>query len=186
MKYDLVVNTTPRVEKKNITITRNTHNTINVDAGQGKIQIRFINAAKPYQIDARIMLIEDSKTLNTQKVGETDRYLVGWYNVEILTLPRIYVAVNVEQSSKSEINIKAPGWVKYTAGSGISAQVFAKNDDGTWDWVCNLKDNSKIGKIQLQPGAYRIIYRQKSLKKSEYTLHKDFRINSNKTTSVQL
>ena len=83
LKYDLVVNTTPRVEKKDIEIIKNTHNTIEVDAGQGEIQIRWLNAAKPYQVDARITL-EDNKTLNTQKIGGTDKYLVGWYNVEIL------------------------------------------------------------------------------------------------------
>ncbi|MFT6501711.1 MAG: Ca-activated chloride channel family protein [Crocinitomicaceae bacterium] len=185
-KYDLVVNTTPRIEKKDITIIKNTHNTIEVDAGQGEIQIRWLNAAKPYQVDARITLQEDPKTLNTQKIGGTDRYLVGWYNVEILTLPRIYVSVNVEQSLKASINVKAPGWIKYTAGSAITGQIFTQNDNGTFDWVCNLEDGTKSGKHQLQPGAYRLVYRQKNLKKSEYTLEKDFRINSNKTTSIQL
>lgn len=185
-KYDLVVNTTPRIEKKDITILKNTHNTIEVDAGQGEIQIRWLNAAKPYQVDARITLQEDPKTLNTQKIGGTDKYLVGWYNVEILTLPRIYVSVNVEQSLKASINIKAPGWIKYTAGSAITGQIFTQNDNGTFDWVCNLEDGTKLGKYQLQPGAYRLVYRQKNLKKSEYTLEKNFRINSNKTTSIQL
>lgn len=185
LKYDLVVNTTPRVEKKDIEIIKNTHNTIEVDAGQGEIQIRWLNAAKPYQVDARITL-EDNKTLNTQKIGGTDKYLVGWYNVEILTLPRIYVAINVEQSLKSSINVKAPGWIKYTAGSAITGQIFTENDNGTMDWVCNLEDGNKTGKFQLQPGSYRLVYRQKNLKKSEYTLEKNFRINSNKTTSIQL
>lgn len=186
LKYDLVVNTTPRIKKKDITIIKNTHNTIKVDAGQGEIRIRWLNAAKPYQVDARITLQEDLKTLNTQKIGETDRYLVGWYNVEILTLPRIYINVNVEQSQKASINIKAPGWIKYTAGSAITGQIFTQNDNGTFDWVCNLEDATKSGKHQLQPGLYRLVYRQKNLKKSEYTLEKNFRINSNKTTSIQL
>jgi Ca-activated chloride channel family protein len=186
LKYDLVVNTTPRVFKKNITIKRNVHNTIEVDAGQGDIQVRFINATKPYQIDARITTSENPTTLNVQKIGETDKYLVGWYNVEILTLPRIYVSVKVDQSAKETIDIKAPGFMKYSAGSGIVGQVFVKNENGTWDWVYNLENGAKSGKQTLQPGAYRIVYRQKNLKKSEYTIEKDFRINSNKTTSVQL
>lgn len=186
LKYDLVVNTTPIVEKKDISIVKNTHNTIEVDAGQGDIQLRFLNAAKPYQIDARIMTQDDNKTLNVQKIGDVDKYLVGWYNIEVLTLPRIYVSVNVEQSQKATINIKAPGWIKYVAGSVITGQIFIKNDNGTWDWVCNLKDGFKSGTHQLQPGAYRVVYRQENLKKSEYTLEKDFRINSNKTTSLQL
>ena len=186
LKYDLIVNTTPRIEKKDISIVKNTHNTIEVDAGQGDIKIRFLNATKPYQIEARIMTQDDPKTLNVQKIGETDKYLVGWYNIEVLTLPRTYISVKVEQSQKVNVDIKAPGWVKYCAVSGITVQIFTANDNGTWDWVCNLDDGYKTGNHQLQPGAYRVVYRQKNLKKSEYTLEKDFRINSNKTTSLQL
>ena len=55
LKYDLVVNTIPRVEKKNISIQRNIHNTIIVDAPQGYLKIRFINADRQYQIEARVM-----------------------------------------------------------------------------------------------------------------------------------
>ncbi|MCR9171654.1 MAG: VWA domain-containing protein [bacterium] len=186
LKYDLVVNTTPRVELKDITIEKFKHNTINVEAGQGEIQFRFTNANKPYQIDARISQQGKPQTLNTQKIGETDKYLVGWYDVEILTLPRIYVAVKVTQSGLETISIKAPGFVNYTAGSAIVGQIFIKNDNGTWDWVCNLDDGSLKGRFTLQPGGYKIIYRVKQTYKSEYTLEKEFRINSNSTTTLKL
>jgi len=186
LKYDLVVNTTPRIEKKNIEIIRNIHNTVNVDAGQGTIKVRFIDASKPYQIDARIMQQGSPITLNTQKIGKSDRYLVGWYDVEILTLPRIYVSVNVSQSSIETIDIKAPGFLNYSASRGIVGQIFSKNDNGTWEWICNLDDGSMSGSFTLQPGAYRVIYRTKELPKSEYTLEKDFRINSNSTATLKL
>lgn len=186
IKYDLIVNTTPRVEKKDITIEKYTHNTINVDAGQGEVQFRFSNANKPYQIDARISQQGNPQTLNTQKIGETDKYLVGWYDVEILTLPRIYVAVNVTQSGLETINIKAPGFITYSSGKAIVGQIFTKNDNGTWDWVCNLDDGSSKGRFTLQPGAYKVIYRTKEMHQSEYTLEREFRINSNSTTTLKL
>ncbi|PIE87126.1 MAG: von willebrand factor type a [Bacteroidetes bacterium] len=186
LKYDLVVNTTPRVEKKNIEIKRNIHNTIEVDAPQGYIRLRYLNAAKPYQVDARIMQTNDPATLNVQKIGSTDKYIVGTYMVEILTLPRIYVTVNVEQSSTSDINIKAPGFFSYSGINRITGQIFMKNDNGTWDWVTNLEENSKNGRIQLQPGEYRMVYRQIDLKSSTYTMQNDFRINSNSTTTIKL
>ena len=185
-KYDLVVNTTPRVEKKNIEIIRNKHNIVNVDAPQGFIKIRFLNATKPYQIEARIMQSEKPQTLNVQKIEDTDKYLIGYYDIEILTTPRIYVTTEVTQSSTSTINIKAPGFMKYTCGNQITGQVFMQNDNGTWDWVYNFEDGSKSGQHQLQPGAYKVVYRQKNLLRSEYTLEKEFRIISNKTTSIQL
>lgn len=186
LKYDLVVNTTPIVEKKNIVIKKNIHNTIEVDAPRGNIRLRFINAAKPYQIEARIMQDGNHATLNTQKVGSKDKYIVGTYNVEILTLPRIYATVNVEQSSTSDINIKAPGFFSYSGINKITGQIFMKNDNGTWDWVTNLEENSKNGRIRLQPGEYRLVYRQVNLKSSTYTIQNDFRINSNSTTSIKL
>ncbi len=186
-KYDLVVNTTPRVEKKNISIQRNIHNTIEVDAPQGLIQVRFANKpSKPYQIEARIMQNGKHQTLNAQKVGESDKYIVGSYNVEILTLPRIYAQVEVTQSSTTYVDIKSPGFMSYSAGNGIVGQIFTENDNGTWDWVCNLKDNSKSDTWQLQPGEYKIVYRQKNLKQSAYTLQKTFRVNSNNKVSVKL
>ena len=185
-KYDLVVNTTPRVEKKNITIQRNVHNTITVDSPQGYLKIRFTNADRQYQIDARVMLAETEKTLNTQKISETDKYIVGKYDIEILTLPRIYITTDIEQSSTSTINISAPGFFNYSTGQPVVGQIFSQNSNGSWDWVCNLDENSRTGEFQLQPGAYRIVYRQSQLKSSTYTMEQNFRINSNKTVSLRL
>ncbi len=186
IKYDLVVNTTPRVEKKNIAIQRNVHNTITVDSPQGYLKIRFTNADRQYQIDARVMLSETEKTLNTQKISETDKYIVGKYDIEILTLPRIYITMDIEQSSTSTINISAPGFFNYSTGQPVVGQIFSQNSNGSWDWVCNLDENSRTGEFQLQPGAYRIVYRQSQLKSSTYTMEQNFRINSNKTVSLRL
>lgn len=186
LKYDLVVNTTPRVEKKNISIQRNVHNTIIVDAPQGYLKIRFSNADRQYQIDARIMQTGSNITLNTQKISETDKYIVGKYDLEILTLPRIYITTDIEQSSTSTINISAPGFLNYNSGQAVVGQIFSQNSNGSWDWVCNLNENSRTGQWQLQPGAYRIVYRQSQLKSSTYTMEQNFRINSNKTVSLKL
>lgn len=185
-KYDLVVNTTPKVGKKNISIVKNTHNTIIVDAPQGYIKTRFTNASRPYQIETRISKSGDPVTLNTQKVEVSDKYIVGKYDVEILTLPRIYVTVDVEQSNTSYIDIKAPGFLKYSAGHAIVGQIFTSNSDGTWEWVCNLKNGTRSDEWQLQPGLYRVVYRAEHLKSSSYTLEKDFRINSNTTVTIKL
>ena len=185
-KYDLVVNTLPKLEKKNITIQRNVHNTIVVDAPQGYIKVRLTNAAKPYQIESRVMLDGDPSTINVQKMNATDKYLVGKYQVEVLTLPRTYVNVEVAQSSTAMIDIPAPGFMSYKAGNYINGQVFLKKDDGTFEWVCNIDQNTLTGTWQLQPGVYRLVYRQKNLRSSSYTIEKDFRINSNKTTTINL
>ena len=185
-EYDLVVNTTPKVEKKGIKIKKHTHNIIEVDCPQGYIEVRFINATKPYQVKVRIVENDKKATLNVQNVGEKDKYIVGWYNLEILTLPRIYVTTKVEQSSISHVDIKAPGFLSYTSGKPIVGQIFAKDASGKWDWVCNLESGSMRGEWTLQPGEYLLVYRHKNAKSSSYTNEKTFRINSNLTTSIKL
>lgn len=184
--YDLVVNTLPRVEKKGIVIKKNTHNIIPVDCPQGFIKTRLINATRPYQIEIRITQEKEGKTLNVQQINTTDKYIVGKYFVEILTLPRTYVEVDVTQSSTQTIDIVAPGNFSYKSGGNIVGQIFVINDDGKIDWVCNLEDGVRTGQWYLQPGNYRVVYRNKNVRSAAYTIEKDFRIYSNKTTSINL
>ena len=185
-KYDLVVNTIPKVYKNNISIVKNTHNIIPVDCPQGFIKLRFTNATSPYQVLSRVYQKTDQKTLNTQAVGSTDKYIVGTYEVEILSLPRIYHTVQVSQSATETIDLPAPGQFNYSATKMIAAQIFVIREGGNPEWVCNLDHVALKGLIFLQPGNYRLVYRQKQLKSTSYTVEKNFKIQSNKTTSINL
>ena len=185
-KYDLVVNTLPKVEKNNISIKRNIHNVIEVDAPQGYINVRFINASRLYPIKTRIMQLNSESTINVQEMNTSDKYIVGKYKLEILTLPRIYKTIEVPQSSTINVNIEAPGKFAYKLSTLITGQIFIKNEDGSFDWVCNIDPNSKSGLWELQPGSYILIYRQQQLKSAANTMQTEFRINSNKTTTINL
>jgi Ca-activated chloride channel family protein len=186
IKYDLVVNTLPKIEKKNIVLQRNIHNTITVDAPQGFIKVRYINAAKQYNLEARIMQKDNPTTINVQKVNNTDKYLVGKYDLEILTLPRTNVQVEVSQSSTIHVDIPAPGIFNYRSFNTLVAQLFVFRENGSVEWVCNLDESFRNGSLYLQPGNYKLVYRPKQLKSSAYTVEKIFRINSNKTTTINL
>ena len=183
-KYDLIVNTIPQVSKKNIVLQKNTHNTIVLDAPQGFIKVRFINATKTYPIETRVMQAGKPLTLNVQKINRSDKYIIGKYDLEILTLPRTYFTVDVTQSSTVNVDIMAPGLLSYRETNSAITQIFVIKDDGSIEWVCNLDETVYSGSIQLQPGNYRMVYRPKALKSSTYTLEKDFRILSNKTTTI--
>ena len=186
LKYDLVVNTLPRKELYDITIKKNTHNIISVDAPQGYIRCRLNNAARTYDIESRVMLAEDPTTVNVQDLNEAEKYIVGKYTVEVLTLPRQYFTVQVNQSSTTNIEFEAPGYFMYKCSNPTIGQVFVLNTQGKWDWVCNLDGQSLTGQWYLQPGQYKISYRMKSIKSSIYSYEQDFRILSNKTTSLNL
>ncbi len=187
IKYDLLVNTTPKIELKNISIRKNTHNTIVVDAPQGFIKTRLLNGNKPHEIETRIMLENESqKTLNVQDINSIDKYIVGNYTAEVLTLPRSYHKIKVTQSGTYTIDIDAPGTFIYKCSNLTIGQIFVINETGKLDWVCNLDQLSTNGQWFLQPGQYRVVYRQKNIKSTVYTYSQDFRIYSNKITSLNL
>lgn len=186
IKYDLVVNTIPVIEKKNIELKRNTHNTIEIDGPQGYIKFRLQNSLRDYPVEVRIMQSGKTQTLHVQQINTTDKYLVGKYDVEVLTLPRIYKTIEVSQSTTLNLEVPAPGTLNYRCGNAIVGQIFAQNEAGKWEWVFNLSQTSLNGYLDLQPGNYRLVYRQKNLSSTSYTFSKDFRILSNKTTTINL
>lgn len=186
INYDLVVNTIPVLEKKGIILQKNTHNIIVVDAPQGYLKFRLIGSTRPYTIETRVIYPKDEKTINVQQINTTDKYIVGKYKLEILTLPRSYAEVEINQSSTTTIDIVAPGSFSYRTGKEIVGQIFTNNGDGSFSWVCNLAAGARTGQWYLQPGSYKVVYRHKDGRSSDQTVEKEIRIYSNKTTSVNL
>lgn len=186
IKYDLVVKTLPQKVKKNITIQRNTHNTIELDAPQGKLKFTFAQPTKYDFVDVRVMQKGEYQTLNTQKFNTTQEYIVGEYEVEILTLPRRYKTVKVDQSSTNTVSIDAPGVVNLSAYKSVTGQIFEVKNNNGFEWVCDLNERTKSNQFILQPGRYVVIYRQVDLKETTYTKEKQFSINSNKSITINL
>lgn len=186
ISYDMVVHSIPSVEKKNIVLQKNTHNTISIDAPQGFIRTRLMNGTRTNIIETRIMQNSKSVTLNTQQINTSDKYLVGKYDVEVLTLPRIYKTVDVTQSGITYVDIPAPGTMTYRTSKNIVGQIFLKNPDGSWTWVCNVDEKILSGSWDLLPNNYKLVYRPKDMKSTSYTTEKEFSIFSNKTTSLNL
>ena len=185
LTYDLVLNTIPRKTMSNITIKKNIHNTIKIDAPQGFLKIKSINSMQEFNIPTRVVeLANPTTTLNVQAINLSEKYIVGKYAIEILTLPRIYATVEIKQNTTNTYEIDPPGIMAYETNDLLIAQILTKNKDGYWDWVCNLSPYLKSGQWQLQPGTYRIIYRKKNVKSTVYSYTSDFKIYSNKTINL--
>jgi Ca-activated chloride channel family protein len=186
IKYDLKVNTVPAVELKNIAIKPHTHNIIQVDAGQGQLKLTSLKSPSGTKIETRILQNNGAPTLNVQQLNDVQRYLVGSYQLEILTLPRTYKEVKIDQSKVTAIDIVAAGQLTYTSGKGLVGQIFYERNPGQWEWVLDLKENQTTGSWNLQPGAYKIVYREKEQRSSAYTKEKKFNIATLNTTNLTL
>jgi Ca-activated chloride channel homolog len=179
--YDLIVNTLPKIEKKQITIVRNSHNTIQIDAPQG-----FLKFTGTTTVAIRVMEKSKYETINLQLTNNQDKYLVGFYDIEILTLPRSYQRIEISQSKTTNVRITAPGTLELNCAKYKVGQVFVDKGNGLFEWVFNLDEKLLASKYILQPGNYKVVYRQKDQKSTGYTLEKKFKIESTKKILLTL
>jgi Ca-activated chloride channel family protein len=186
--YHLVVNTIPPVEKDNIKLQMGIHNIIALDAPQGSLEIKRPNGT--YNFNYRVKCVVrkqgEAAILNVQEINGTDRYIVGGYDLEILTLPRIYFTDSrVEQSRTTSLEIPGAGELKLLTGEAGSGSIYLE-EKGDLRWVCNLDNNQTIQNFYLQPGHYRVEFRSRNKKESAYTVEKKFSVETDKSVAVNL
>lgn len=185
--YKVVAHTIPPVESKEVKLTVGKHTFIPIDAAQGYLQINRNVGVYNYNEKVKCVVRKkgDMQTLNVQQLNTTEKYLVGSYDLEILTLPRTYIyASDIEQSKTKSVDIQSAGMLTVkTLEGGDGCILLEKN--GKLEWVVNLGSATRHV-FYLQPGNYRIEWRSKSLKGSIYTIEKKFNIRSDQETLVEL
>lgn len=181
--YRMEVHTIPPVEKKGIELVPGKHNIIAVDAPQGYIHIKTDGNEK---IPCIVRKHEEMQTLHIQDVNTKEKYLVGKYDLEILTLPRIKIdKVDVSQSKTTSVEIQQSGTVTVSKPSEGPGSLYIE-EGNKLVWVCNLNEKLLSETISLQPGYYRLEFRPKNARESIYTIEKSFKIKSGISTMVQL
>ncbi len=183
MKYDLRVYTLPEVTKKNIEIKPAIHNIIAVDAPQGSLSISMDTRSVQIQPVAIVRKAGEMKTLNAQPLGTSQQYLVGKYDLEILTLPRTYMEnVEVNQSTDTKIELPNVGQITLIFGYVGNGAIFVKRN-GNIEWVMDINPRATSQTIKLLPGNYMVMYRAHVDHNTKNTKWKDFTISSG-TSSV--
>ena len=186
IKYDLMVSTLPQIKKTNIEIKEHTHNTIEVDAAQG--YLKFISSRSKYntRYQLRISKKGEENTINHQDLGSTQKYLIGKYDLEIYTLPRTYKTIEIKEYKTSTVDIPAPGILDLKSAKLYVGQIFVKRNNNNYEWVCNLNPKVRSQKWQLQPGEYKIVFREKEQFSSAYTSERTFKITTLNTNYLKL
>lgn len=185
LKYDLVVHTLPEVRKNDIIINPGKHNIIGVDAPQGMLKMEMSGLNEYQDLKCLIRKHDDLNTFHVQNFEETTKYIVGDYDLEILTLPRIIVnKVNIAQSHTTKVFISDPGIVTVFLPAKGVASIFVE-DNNTLKWIYNMSPNSTRETVILQPGNYRLVYRSVNSKNVIDTKEKSFKITSGVSTQIK-
>jgi Ca-activated chloride channel family protein len=180
------VHTIPQVIKENITITPGKHNVIALDAPQGYLNLQVAGISNYTRLPCIVRKAGQMQTLTIQEFGRLEKYIVGKYDLEILSTPRTYISnVDISQSKTTLIQIPQAGALTIFKPSEGYGQLLLE-EKNELKWVCNLNDKQLNENIVLQPGSYRIVFRTKVARETIYTIERRFKIEPGGQITVKL
>lgn len=187
LTYDLVVHTVPPVRLDSISLIPGSHITATLSAPQGYLNLKIgANERIVKNLQAIIRQHGKMQTLYAQGFGETKKYICGKYDIEILTLPRLYLNdVTISQSQTTTIDIPLPGIVVIRKSVNGYGSLFIERN-GQLEWVYDLRENVLQETLVLQPGNYQVIYRSKNAERAMYTIENSFTILPGGTSNINL
>ncbi len=184
--YTLKVHTLPPVESKPIILKPGGHTIIPLAVPQGTLQLDL--SGKPIWFTPSVIVYPHKKKqlLNVQPFGTQVKYLKGYYDLEILTLPRLYKNnVFIEGQSVRHIEIPASGAIRFIKANPGTYALFVLN--GTQSrWIHYLSNTEGEELVFLLPGNYRMVYQALNINQIERSKTLDFTVTSgmNKTLPI--
>ena len=183
LKYRVVAHTIPPVESKVITILPGEHTVIPLKTPQGKLKIT-IKTKEDYQFIVKQS--NQNETINVQKINNSQSYLTGFYDIELLTLPRQYFKnIRINQNQLTQLQLPSTGLANILLPANGYGGVYLKDGDKLTE-IYKFNGESNQYKLTLLPGKYTVIYRSKSSKKYIYTDEKSFVIKSGKSQLIKI
>lgn len=188
LSYDLVVNTLPPIIKQNLPIKSGEHNIISIKTPQGTL---LLNQRSHTEYDKGVKAIVrksgSKEIVNILDIPATEKYLVGNYDIEVLTLPRKYYEnVRINPNEATTIAIPAPGLLNVNASVRGIGSLYELNEQGQQRWIYNLPEDRTKVTMAVQPGNYQVVFRANSAMGSKFTEIKKFSITSGSTTNLKL
>jgi Ca-activated chloride channel homolog len=184
--YQVVAQTIPFTVADSVRLTAGRHNHIGIDAPQGYLLIRTQRGSVYRNEKILVKRAGDPRTINVQFMETSEKYVVGRYDLEIPVFPLIYLRdVEIRQSYTTTVEIPEPGMVHINAKRQGYGALFQLTPEGKQEWVLNIRNNVIRQDYYLQPGNYRIVYRQAELKSTMQSQIRDFVIRPGLTELVE-
>ncbi len=184
--YTVVAQTIPSTSTDSVRLIAGRHNQIGIDAPQGFLLIRSAKGNVYRNEKILVKRSGDPRTINVQFMETSEKYVVGKYDLEIPVFPLIYLRdVEIRQSYTTTVEVPEPGMVHISSRKPGYGALFQLTPEGDQKWVLNIRPGVNRQDYYLQPGSYRIVYRQADLKSTMQTQVRDFGIRSGLTELVE-
>ena len=189
--YRMTVHTIPPVVVDSITLVAGRHNVISADIPQG--QLRLIMTQGPGTVPAQarhapaiIRKHGELETIHVQNLNTVERYLVGRYDIELMTMPRIHISnVRVDQSMITTVEVPRPGIAVIQKSAEGHGSLYVEDHNGM-RLIYNMNPAERSETLSLQPGTYRVVLRSRFIPRAGATMERTFTVESGRTTTVRL
>jgi len=185
--YSIKIFTIPPVTINKAKHSIGKHNIFAADAIQGELKLQMTSAIMNSEPLCLVRKNGKSESLHYQKFNTKEKYLCGKYDLEVMTLPRLYFEdVDIKPEGKT-ILIPTNGEVQIISKKKIIGAIMYIKDDKIQEWICNLPSNGTISfRLFLQPGKFLLVYREMDEKLIRYSTKKTFTIKERNFTVLNL
>ncbi|PCH91694.1 MAG: hypothetical protein COB85_08820 [Bacteroidetes bacterium] len=183
--YKMVVHTIPPVTVDSIELIAGKHNIIAADAPQGLLNLKVKGRSDYKSLQCIVRQKGEMKTLNVQDFNTTIKYIVGEYDLEVLSLPRLNFAIDIRQSHTNTVEIPQPGIASILLTARGHASIYLEKNNKL-ELIYTMNETITRETLIMQPGNYRLIYRPLQSRQSIYTKEKSFKVISGGSSQVRL
>jgi Ca-activated chloride channel family protein len=184
--YNLKVHTIPPVFKKGINLTAGKHNTIVADAPQGYLNLQIDGVTNYKNLQAVVFDKNTKDIINVHTFNDVQKYIVGDYHLEILTLPRItQESVGIVQDKTTTLKVQQPGKLNIVTRMKLEIAIF-RHVNGKLEKIRELNISGNQDVTVLQPGDYTLIYRETAVKETTSTKQKKFTVKSGEISHINI
>ena len=182
LSYTVVAHTIPSVKIRNVTLEPGEHTIIPLETPQGKLEIKM-NSKINYQYIIRRS--RNDTILNVQQINEIEEYLVGKYDIELLTLPTRKFSIDISENETSTYSIPTPGLANIILPSKGYGGLYEQNGNKLKQ-IYHFKAKKTEHRLTLLPGNYTVVFRAIAAKEYIYTIEKKIKIKSGKSEMIKI
>jgi Ca-activated chloride channel family protein len=184
--YWLKIHTIPPIIIDTIRVVAGKHTIIAADAPQGYLEAKTMGSIHYREMQYIVRKHGTMETLHFQKMNEKEKYLIGKYDLEFPTLPKIILDdVEIRQSHTTTIEIPRPGMVTFISTAFGYGSIF-KEEAGQLVWIASLDTRKTNQSLAIQPGTYTVVFRSGNSKNTFSTLSKKFEVRAGSSSAVEL
>lgn len=182
MKYEIKVHTHPSKTIHNVELVQGKHIIKAIETPQGSLKLSMLGNTKAKNI--KCIIKQNGKIINVQELNTTIPYLIGTYDIDVLTTPLTkFEQVDILQSQIKALSITNPGMLQINKTAGYLF-IYKRNSKNELEKIYSAEANTTKETISLQPGNYEISFRTKASTTSKSSVTKKVTIVSGISTSI--